>query len=309
MTSLHSLFDLQFLMFAEMAAGFLLSRIGVIKSSGKSTLSSLAMNLFLPCSIVAAFNMEMSAGRLMGFARILLAAILTEAGSILISRFCYNRIEKGKKEIYQYATVVSNAGFLGNAVAEGVYGAEGLMFGQVCVIPFRIAMWTAGVSYLSPRQDRRKGLLKLLRHPCIIATEIGLLRMIFSIPFPAVIDKTLVSLGRCTTPVIMLFLGVVIAETGFRGIVSRHTVLLSVIRLILIPAAVLLGCRLAGMESLEAGIAVLLAAMPVGSTTAILAQEYGADVEFAADSVAFSTLLSIALLPLWVYLLRLAFPV
>ena len=52
------------------------------------------------------------------------------------------------------------------------------------------------------------------------------------------------------------------------------------------------------------GLSVLLAAMPAASTTAVLAEQYGADVRFAADIVVSSTLLSIAVLPLWAIVLN-----
>jgi predicted permease len=49
---------------------------------------------------------------------------------------------------------------------------------------------------------------------------------------------------------------------------------------------------------------VLLAAMPAGSTTSVLAEQYKADVAFASKVVVLTTLGSIILLPAWVYLLQ-----
>ena len=296
-------------MFAEMLAGFLLCRTGVLKVRERDLVSSLVLHLLLPCSIFSSFRMEMNKDVLRTFLQILIVSTLIEVFSILISRFCYRRIAAGKRGIFQYATVVSNAGFLGNAVAEGVYGAEGLLYGQIYLIPLRIVMWTAGISFLSPDHDHSGALKKLLRHPCIIACELGLIRMIFQIPIPEMLDNTFISLGKCCSPMVMIFLGMILADVGFKTMVSKETLLLSLIRLILIPAAVLAACSLFHVGPLAAGISVLLAAMPVGSTTAILAEEYHADVEFAADAVVLSTLLSIALLPVWAFVIQAVFPV
>ena len=305
----NGLFNLQFLMFAEMLAGFVLCRIGVIKAEERELISSIVINLLLPCSIISSFKMEMSREILVNFLQIFIISALIEVFSILICKFCYRRIPDEKRGIFQYATVVSNAGLLGNPVAEGVYGPLGLIYAQIYLIPLRIVMWTAGITFLSPDHDHKGGLKKLLRHPCIIACELGLIRMIFQIQIPEMIDNTISSVGKCCTPMVMIFLGMILAEVGFKTMLTKYNILLTVIRLVLIPAAVLGACALFHASPLAAGISVLLAAMPVGSTTAILAQEYHADVEFSADAVVLSTLLSIAFLPVWTGIIGAVFPV
>ena len=78
--------------------------------------------------------------------------------------------------------------------------------------------------------------------------------------------------------------------------VSKMTIVFAVIRLLLIPLAVLLGCLVFQVESVAAGVSVVLAAMPAGSTTAILAAKYKGDEAFATQCVVFTTILS---LPVW----------
>ncbi len=76
------------------------------------------------------------------------------------------------------------------------------------------------------------------------------------------------------------------------------------IRLLIIPGIVLFACLLVHPDPVITGLSVLLAAMPAGSTTAVLAEQYHADTEFAANVVVMTTLLSIALLPVWVMFLN-----
>ena len=57
------------------------------------------------------------------------------------------------------------------------------------------------------------------------------------------------------------------------------------------------GCRLAGIDSLVTNISVVLAGMPAASVTAILAEKYDSDAEFAR-CVVLSTLLSVVTVPL-----------
>ena len=301
--NLDALFTLQFVMFAEMAAGYALCRFGVLKPENRSVLSKLVVNILLPCSIIKSFNVEMNAEILMKFLQVFLASCGIQLFCWLIARYAFNRLPREKRSVLQYATVCSNAGFLGNAVAQGVYGDAGMLYGQIYLIPLRVIMWSAGVSYFA--ENSSKNVLKtILKHPCIIAVEIGLAIMILHIPVPSMVMSVLTGLGGCSTPLIMLFLGMILAEVGFRNLFTPLNGLFALIRLILIPAAVLAVCAAVHLDPMITGLSVLLAAMPAGSTTAILAEQYHADVEFAANTVVLTTLLSIALLPVWVYFLN-----
>jgi predicted permease len=160
-------------------------------------------------------------------------------------------------------------------------------------------MWSAGISYFEGGADAKQVFKKIITHPCIIAVIIGLIRMIAGITFPAAVDTTLNSLGRCSTPLIMLFLGMILAEYGFKSMISKLNLQYCALRLLIIPLIVLGGCMLFHIDPMITGLSVLLAAMPAGSTTAVLAEQYQADVKFAADIVVLSTILSIGLLPIW----------
>lgn len=73
----------------------------------------------------------------------------------------------------------------------------------------------------------------------------------------------------------------------------------TVIRLIVIPLVVYVGCHLCRVDTLITGVSVLLAGMPAGSTTAILASKYHGDYIFATKCVVFSTLMTLVTVPAW----------
>ena len=132
----------------------------------------------------------------------------------------------------------------------------------------------------------------------------GLVIILTGITLPEAVVRTLNSLGRCSTPLIMIFLGMVMAETGVRNMITRDTLRFALLRLILIPAVILVFCLPLHIDSFITGLSVLLAAMPAGTTTAVLAEQYHSDVEFASNIVVFTTIGSILLLPAWVILLQ-----
>jgi hypothetical protein len=146
-----------------------------------------------------------------------------------------------------------------------------------------------------------------MRHPCINAVWLGMIVMFLQIDFPEFLDTSIQSIGNMTSPLTMMFLGMSLAESGFSGLITKHTCLYSFIRFVIIPTVVMLGCFLVSMDPVAAGVAVVLAAMPAASMTAVVASQYGGDVVFAANVVVLSTILSILLLPVWVMIVSAVF--
>ena len=94
---------------------------------------------------------------------------------MILNHFLFNRYPDTRKKVLQYGTLVSNSGFLGYPVAEGVYGDLGMFYASVFLIPLRLVMWSVGTGYFMARQESRKEVLKkVLTHPCLIAVYIGI---------------------------------------------------------------------------------------------------------------------------------------
>ena len=296
---LQAVMNLQLMMFLEIAIGWYLKKKNLITEEGKKVLTDLVIDLILPCNIIQSFMIELNGEILMKGLQILIISILIQIFCTAVSATCYNRVERRKRTVLQYGTVCSNAGFLGNPVAEGLFGPMGLLYASIYLIPQRIVMWSAGVSYFTESPSRKEVVKKVLRHPCIIAVEIGLALMVIQFPLPDFLTRTLKSFSGSTTPVTMLLIGSIMAGADLRTMVTKATAAFSLIRLALIPLAVLAGCFAAGADSVVAGVSVILAAMPAGSTTAILAAKYHGDEEFASKCVVLTTVLSMAAIPLW----------
>ena len=230
---------------------------------------------------------------------ILIISILIQIFCTFISGILYRKVPKEKRMVLQYATVCSNAGFLGNPVAEGLYGSVGLLYASVYLIPQRIVMWSAGVSYFTECPSKKEVVKKVLKHPCIVAVEIGIVLMVTQVQLPGFLSSAIENVGGCTTAITMMLIGTILTDVDMRHILTRTTVAYSFIRLAFIPAVVFAGCWLANIDSVVAGVSVTLAAMPAGTTTAILAMKYHGDEEFATQSVVLTTMLSMAAIPIW----------
>ena len=301
---LQGLLNLQLMMFVLMGVGYVLRKNGTVTKEGRSVLTDLIINVILPCNIITAFCIDFDRDILISGMQVLVISVVLQLFCTFLAAFAYRRVDKKKRMVLQYATVCSNAGFLGNPIAEGLYGSMGLLYASIYLIPQRIVMWSAGVSYFTESPSKRDVIKKVLKHPCIIAVEIGIIMMLTGFRFPEFLQRSVKSLGGCTTAITMLFIGTVLADAGLHNLLSRMTVLFSVVRLILIPLAVAAGCYLFHVGGTAAGLSVVLAAMPAGSTTAILAAKYHGDEVFATQCVVVTTVLSMIMLPLWCMVLN-----
>lgn len=293
------LFVLMGMMFLLMASGAILRKINIITVQGKKVLADIILFVILPCNIIKAFCIEIQEGLWHSLTKVLLAAILIQMLCLLLTKFIYNKMNEKEKAVYQYGTICSNAGFMGNPLAQGVFGDVGLLYASIFLIPQRIVMWTAGISYFSKEADKKNAVKKVLIHPCMIAVYIGLFILISGLWPPAVLQNTIQAFSNCTTAMTMMYIGTILTEVDFKTVASLKQIYFACIRLILIPLIVFLVCKVAKIDSLIAGVCVLLTAMPAGSTTSLLAFRYGADEETAAKCIVFTTALSVITLPIW----------
>lgn len=295
----NSLINLQGMLFLLVAAGIILRKKGILHEEAKAVLTDLVIYFILPCNIISSFLIEFNRKVLMEFAIILVIASLIQVVCLILANTLYKKEPDSRKKVLQYGTVCSNAGFMGNPIAEGVYGAQGLMFASIFLIPQRIVMWSAGVSYFTESPDRKTVVKKVLTHPCIIAVYIGVFFLITQLKMPEFLENTIRGVGGCTTTVSMVLIGTILAEVKLKSMLDWGIVKYTVIRLFLIPFMVFIACRIFCVDPMLSGVSILLAGMPAGSTTAILAAKYNGDYIFATKCVVVTTLLSLVTIPLW----------
>ena len=165
-------------------------------------------------------------------------------------------------------------------------------------------MWTAGITYYAGGSNKKAAVKRLLTHPCIIACVVGLVLMFTQLPLPAFLEDAIVYSGNCTTALSMGVIGMILADhVKIREIFNKWILFCSLFRLILIPLVLYICCTLFQAEPVTRGVAVLMAAMPAGATTSILAAKYHADANFAVRLVIFTTLASLITTPAWSFLL------
>lgn len=299
---LLDLCSLQGTLFIMILAGVVLKKKGILDDSGKRCLTDLCVNLVIPCNIVKSCLMKFDLSILRSCALVLTVGVVMQLVCVVLNRFMFNSFQEQQKKVLQYCTIVSNGGFLGNPVAEGVYGSLGLLYASMFLIPMRVVMWSVGTSYFIPGDtDRKKVLKNVLTHPCLVGVYVGLFLMITQIPLPKLFTLPITYIGNCNSALTMFIIGTILADVDVRTIVNRTTLSFSVLRLILLPAVALGFCVLLGLDPVAAGVSVIMTGMPAGATAAIFAARYDSDAPFATKCVVLTTLFSMVTIPAWCY--------
>ena len=297
MDSFFKMVDVQTVLFIYMAVGFGCRKAGIFNDVARDKLTDFVVFVTLPCMIFESFNMAFSLESLKQGALALLIAVGMSCVALLLGKVLYNRFPYEEKSILQYGTLVSNSGFAGLPVVSGAYGDEGLFLGSLFIIPTRILMWSAGIS-LFTRADAKQAVKKVLLNPGIIAVEVGLVRMLFQIPLPHFVDTAVDNLGGCTSPMAMALVGAILVDVPLKTVFDLKSFYLVAVRQFLLPGICLAALRLLHVDPLTIGVSVVITGMPIGSTTALLAQKYVADAKFASKCVFISTLTSLVTVPI-----------
>ena len=297
METFLKMLETQSILFVYMAVGYYCRKVNIFSDEMRAKLTDFTVMITLPCMVFKSFLMEFNMDALIQGGVALLIASIMAVVALIAGNLLYNRFVPREKCIMQYGTLVTNSGFAGLPIVGGAFGDEGLFLGSLFIIPTRILMWSAGISLFTTGGTRWERTKKVLTNPSIIAVGLGLVWMVFQLPLPGFLRSAVGNLGNCTSPLAMALVGAILADVPLRGIWEPKALYLAAVRQIVLPVILLVALKGLALDPLTVGVSVTLSGMPIGSTTAILAQKYGADAEFGSKCVFISTVTSLITVP------------
>lgn len=194
----------------------------------------------------------------------------------------------------------------GAAVAESIYGAGN--FGMVTLLgAVAVPMYNAQAAILLERARNgnaspKKLALAIIKNPTVIATVLGISVNLLGIVLPVLILDVVQDLAGLTTPLSFLSIGVTLKL----GAVEKKTYLVSgvLLRLVLVPMVIVPLAVLCGYRGQELCALMILFAAPTAVSSYPMAVAMGADGDFAAQMVAYTTIFCLPTIFLWTLLLN-----
>lgn len=152
---------------------------------------------------------------------------------------------------------------------------------------------------LNKHNSEYKFSIKSIISPPIIGVLTGLSLFLLRIKLPLPIFNTLNMLGSITTPLSMIVIGSLLANSPIKEtFINKKLYIVSFIRLLVVPSVVYFLLSLYIKNPLLLGVPVVISAMPAASNTAIMSKSYDANDQLASQAVFLTTLISIVTIPI-----------
>ena len=297
MEQFFQMLDLQLTFLLNLLIGVLAYRTKMITDENRTHFISIILNILLPALVFNSFK-NLTTDLLVSGLYILIASTLVYTSSYIIGALAFRDFDEKEQRIMHYATLVNNVGLAGQPLATSMYGDIGAIFSSIYLVPHRIFMWTVGISILSDRSTSKGSVFyKLLRNPSIIALILGIIRGLLQIPIPSFIDRSIGQLAVTVSPISAIMIGSIIVTIQLDSLFEKGVLRYMFIRLIAIPGTVLVISKFLRLDETIIGVLTIMSSMPAGTTTALLADSYGLDVELSSKVVFVSTVLAIITVP------------
>lgn len=296
----YQMLDLQLSTIVYLLVGVFAYHKRMITDENRNQLISLTLNVLMPALVFNSFK-EVTPEILKTGLWALIGSIVIYSFYAIIGKLAYRDMEPSKRKVLDYATLVNNAGLGGQPLSLSMYGNVGALYASIFLVPHRIFMWSLGIKILDSDTKKVKGpstLYKLIRNPSIIAVFFGLIRGLLQIDIPSFLDRSIVTIGSIVSPFSSILIGSIIATISVHSLFDKAVLRYTFIRLLFIPMTVLFVSKLIGLDETLIGVFTIMASMPAGTTTALLAADYDLDEEYASKIVFVTTALSIITVPI-----------
>lgn len=288
-------------LFILMVIGYYCRRTNMFNPETSNKLSAIVVNIANPALILSGSINRTEVVKVSDLTMTLGIAVLLFAGLILAALVLVPvlRVPKKDKGVYKTMTIFSNIGFMGFPIINAIYGSNALLYASIFLIPYNLLIYTYGIAAMSDSEQKTGFQWKYVVNIGVISCIISLIIAIFHIQFPSFVGTTVESLSNLTAPLSMMVIGASMAEIKLIELFTDVRMLIfSGIKLLAIPVLGMLILRIFISDPLILGVCMVVLSTPVGSMTAMLAQQYGGDYEMASKGVALTTLLSVATMPL-----------
>ena len=196
--------------------------------------------------------------------------------------------------------------YVGLGAAGTLYGAAGLeVLGIVILIVVTTVNLLAVIALLHYRKQAAGGgevLSSVARNPLILACLAGFALNAAGADLSGVPHDTLAVLGQASLTLGLLCVGAGL-ELAHLGRQRAAALATCALKLLLMPAATALACRLLGIEGLSATVAVLFTAGPISASSYVLARQLGGDAPLMASLITLTTIAAALTMPLTLALL------
>jgi predicted permease len=286
--------------FSLVALGYLAGLTGYLRPASGEGISEFAINVAMPLllfqTMVNADFHGVAPWSLWG-AYFAAAALTWIAGHLVTTRIFGRDARVGI--VGGVSSAYSNVVLLGAPFILGVFGSDGFEVLSLLVsVHLPIMMMASIIMFemfgrggnepVHPLRIIRGFLRRLLLNPLIIGILAGLACRLGGAPLPGFVTRLVDALADTAGPVALFAMGLSLRRFGISGNI-RPALALSALKLVLMPALVLGMVWLLGLPPLTSKVAVVVAALPSGINSYLVAVQFNTGQALASNQMTIAT--------------------
>ncbi len=236
-----------------------------------------------------------------------------------VFRYCFKKNTGADAAVSALISGSPTIGFLGFAVLEPIFDqtaglpAVALVVAIVGIvvnavgIPVGLSLMNSSLAKQDPNHKAEsawKPVLHALAQPVAWAPILAVIWVLVGIPWPKELSPSFNLIAKANASMAVFSAGITLSAIKFA--LNWQAILGSIMKMIVMPAAVLLLGLLFHMEPLNLKMLVVAAALPPAFSGIIIADEYDTYVATGTSSLTLSVILFIGFCPLWIWITNLA---
>ena len=305
LTSLESIIPI----IALIVLGYFLQVRGWFHNDFGNDLSKLIMNVAMPVSIFVSVLKYLTLEKLISLSGGLIYTFVAFALGYIVAFLSVKafKVAPGRRGTVINTFVNANTIFIGLPLNIALFGDDALAYFLIYYITNTISTWTLGVFLMTSdsksgkkKQESHFDWKKLLPAP-LLGFIVSVVFLVINIPLPSFVSSTLGYVGGLTTPLSLVYIGIVLAKAGIKTIrFDKDSIVALVGRFIVAPVLMFAVLKLMapGMVTAEYQTFMIQSATPALAVLPILANQGDGDVEFSTNIVTLSTVLFVIVIPI-----------
>jgi len=220
------------------------------------------------------------------------------------------KLPDNRRGTFRSAFFCSSAIFVGLPVNLALFGEGSVPFVLVYFLANAFLFWTIGNYSISlsgksaPAKLISLASLRQVFSPPFMGFIIAIAMVMSGLRLPNFIMVTFKYLGNMTTPLSMLFIGIVMYGVKFKEIrLTKDLLILLTGRFVISPLIIMVVASFFPIPELMKKVFVIQSALPAMTQTTLMARLYGADTEYAAVLVSTTTIFALIAIPIYMVLI------
>lgn len=258
--------------------------------------SAITIYIFIPFLVFQAFYNEDFSGE---FSMIVLVNFILLFATIIITKLFawFNKWDRGEESGMILSTAFMNAGNYGAPIILFALGEEAFTYAILFMAVQTIIMNVFGVYYASRGgYEFRYAIYAVFKMPATYAIIAALSLNFLDIQLHSRVIEMVDFMAAVALPLMMVVLGMQLANISFEQFETGKVVLGMVIKLVLMPVVAFICVLLLPIPELLGKVFIIQASMPAAATTTMFALEFRSRPDLVSSVTLVTTLLSIVTL-------------